>query len=233
MKTTFTRDITPNQATSLVEEIINNTTRLVVDDEEIRRSCSCSGMCSCAARYAQSRVTKSGLLYCPDYHSGDNVISFPERDVCRVEMHAGSGVHILAVNVKNGQLVVMHAGARKSFPGNGFDMLPKIWFEELNRIENWLLVGYETSEPEWAAVAGLLKGKVGQGPANAEEADQMAADWALSLLKKKAEAAGRELPPLSRDIAAGKWFNTENGQDYLVRWTGVEYRRASANGVEL
>jgi hypothetical protein len=239
MFTSFSRTIDQNIALELTQELIKTTAQAAWEDLAMECVCDDWHGCSCQARDAQSSFSDEGIIYQPDYHSGRNTVTFPEPNTLLLTGNAGSGQHTLSINVATGELVVTHDGRRRSFPGNAQALLPDFWWE-LNRAEDWTLVEYRSSQPGWAAVAGFLSGKKGSGPENLEEWESFQAKKALSKLRTKAEAAHRRLP----DTLTAQWdYQSQKPQyletigqlmtEYKVSWTGLEYRRAAANGVAL
>ena len=239
MKTTFTRTIATDAAIEIVEAIVEITAAAARHDLAVECVCDDWHGCSCAARDSRSGFSARGIIYQPDYHSGRNEVTFPAADTLLLIGDAGSGWHTLSINVATGRLVVTHDGRRRSFPGNAQALLPEMWWD-LNLAEDWELVDYQSSQPGWAAVAGFLRGKHGNGPENLEEWEHLQANKAMAMLRVKAEAAHRQLP---KDITAQWDYMKERPQflhtvgqlmkEYKINWTGIEYRRAAANGIDL
>lgn len=228
MKTVFKRAIDPEKALELAELIIARAMDGVnwafegLDHDNI---------------VDHAGDGKGSIVYRPDSLSGKNTVSFIGKDTIELFGDAISGNHSLIINVGTGDLTVIHEGKRRSFPGNALDLLPEIWFDELNKAQDWILCEYETSEETWAATAGFLDGKVGTGPKNLEEletaenAKKEAIAW--DTLINKHMAAGRDIPDLYFDPVQDCFFMKGTQERYIPKWTAFEYRRAGACGVSL
>jgi hypothetical protein len=217
MKTTFVRVVDPMSAQQLVTGIFKECSRLVEKHPY--------------SQYAACGWKKEGFLYRPDYWSGDNYFKPLGGSKFQLIGNAGCGQHSLTINTETGQLIVTHDGARKSYPGNGFYMLPSLWWE-LNKIESWSLISYETSMPAWAAVAGLLDGQVGDGPTCQIEADDIEAEKILTSMRRRCNAAGFPMPIEVYYDLYNKEFRI-SGLPWKPNFLGIHYRKASANGVML
>jgi hypothetical protein len=217
MKTVFRRKVTVEAAQQLVSGIFRQCAILVEKHPYSQHECCEWG--------------KRGFLYHPDYDSGYNWFVPLGGAKYRLIGDAGSGSHTLEINTENGELVTTHDGARRSYPGNGFAMLPPLWWE-LNKIKDWKLVSYKTSEPNWAAVAGLLEGQIGDGPTCQIEADDIEAEKILTSMRRKCNAAGFPMPIEVYYDLYSKEFRV-SGIPWKPEFTGVHYRRAAANGVRL
>jgi len=154
--------------------------------------------------------------HCDDFLSHIEVQE-TKKDVTVNMTTSGGHEHTLYMS-KNGQCVVEHRGARASFPGLGFDLLPKEFFE-INYTENWRLVSVKSSRPEWATPIGLLNGQFGKGPANQREYDYIQEQKELKRINMAHKAIGRE--PV--------YYIDEKPKKY----SALEYRRAGAMGVTL
>lgn len=246
MKTTFTRTIAVSIALELAQGIIEKACQDALVSKEFCSGPDCpSGQCwSCPNRNG-SEITPEGIFYRPDVMSGDNMVSFPAPDTVVLLGAAMSGNHSLAINVATGHLTVTHDGVRRSYPGNAMDLLIPKWvcnhdgswsvtgpaWNNLCDAAEWQLVDYQSSEPEWAAIAGFLSGVAvwHKGlPTNKKEADNL---LILKPLIEKAALINKEIP---NDIFVenGKMFEGDY-VPYKVKWNALDYRRACAMGIQL
>lgn len=106
----------------------------------------------------------------------------------KVWMICGStcGGHYHWIGIYNDMIRVVHEGARTSVPGNAMDLIYEYKDAGVFDSADWTIEKYETSQPDWAPVAGFLFGKFGQDdkPANAFEADLFKAQEIMMLAKK-------------------------------------------------
>lgn len=155
------------------------------------------------------------------------------RTVELYESTCGGHYHSLLVNTINGRLTVTHEGSRKSFPGC-FPLPGDSPFWELNECLEWTLTEYKTSEPTWAAVAGLLRGKVGTGPTNREEVDLMESELHEKKVRSVFKLIAKDFPEGVAYSVNWGWYNTSSFKEVTIpKWDSVDWRRAGAIGVKL
>jgi len=228
----------------LTDKIKKSMTDFITD----RPVCECNGVCSCPARYWSSNTeTEAQQIIAqsctPDWTGaslGWKII--PEGiefwgDTC------GGHHHALRIFV-NGKIEAEHKGARASSGSIMFDHLPQIWWDIRSTLK-WKLTTYKSSRPEWAVRIALLPrplGKAGAPTCLAEEEANIEAAIEAAM-KEKYNIVGRIWP---KDIyykdggwnkktewdgsSTGSWF----AEPYEIpSWTGLEYRRASAMGINL
>jgi hypothetical protein len=158
-----------------------------------------------------------------------------DMDLEGVKMYSytsGGHYHSITFGWK-GEIVVEHEGARSSVPGALVVALPEEWFK-FNHIAGWEVIEYETSEPGWAKVVGLLQGQIGNGPSNAREELEMRLKKKLNSLKEKFEAIGKTIPEgLSASTDGFYYREGVKYKEFKYKFSPVEYRRAAVMGIKL
>ena len=124
MKTVFKRAIEPEKALDLAENIIAKAMDAVNWAFEGTETGN-------EVIHLPGTFGKGYIIYMPDSQSGENTVSFIDTDIIEVYGDAISGNHFLTINVGTGDLKVVHEGKRRSYPGNAFDLMPKMW-DDLN-----------------------------------------------------------------------------------------------------
>lgn len=234
MKTTFTRTVPAATAATIARE----GTKAVL--ETARQHWDFSAH-TWAEKYYDDRWfatgrldSRRGVYVRPDWTGYIVGFEFVEGGVVLYELTCGGHLHSLEIQ-RDGLLIVTHEGARRSIPGC-FPLPENSQFWEFTDIQNWELIEYVTSEPSWAAVAGLLRGRVGNGPCNAEEAvgleDRARTDNLLAICQQIDKAVPSGLHFCSDYDDGDGWFDG-NGCPVTIKWNAVDYRRAAAVGIKL
>ena len=228
MKTMFTKKVDPAMAKQIAGEGIKTVMaeffcHHYLDGDELEKYTR--HFDSCRVRHGQFWVR-------PDWTGYE--IGFIFHNTFVVELYentCGGNFHSLRID-KTGVLTVTHDGRRRSYPGC-FPLPEQSIFWGLNNAHSWELVEYKTSEPEWAAFSGLLRGRHGIGPENSDEAEQFAASEREREIRKIFAAIGKDFPQEIFLSVTGEWLNYRHEPISLPKFTALDYRRASAIGVKI
>lgn len=190
-----------------------------------------------APEEAMSLITRSTQMGNPtivaDYYAqAESFLNFRSGSLIFQTITSGGHYHSLTI-CYDGTLTVEHHGARSSYPSMIFNLIPKE-FSTYARIQEWTLVEYETSEPEWSPVAGLLWGDpyYSNCPCNAEEADAFETWERVSYMQEKLSRAGIK-KILTWDISEQCYLEVREHTLVPLSFTRIEYRRLSACGIEI
>lgn len=133
--------------------------------------------CSCTARFIGSisdlmDKEKGATLSC----YGERVaIDMPQDGLTVNYQTCGGTIHRVEIDLLSGYVVAESVGLRNS-DGWGMASLSPTLAELLQSIvrEGWTILELETSQPDWG-VNHWLAGKLKEGPANLQEAEEVAA----------------------------------------------------------
>ncbi len=214
MKSIFKRTIKSETAMSLVEGIVSQCRELALAYEDDQDP------------YTEAGWNNGKFIFCPDYWSGQNTVDFPASNTIRVLGETTHGSFQLIVSL-SGTITAIHDGYRNSYPGNALQLLPSCW-EELNHINGWSIIRVETSQPGWAVTNGWLVGKLGSGPINLCEQNELICKRYIATCRK---VGYRDIPE-SLYFEGGKFW-TDGFREWKPSFEGIHYRRAAANGINL
>lgn len=149
----------------------------------------------------------------------------------------GGNMHQLIINTQLKTLEIIHFGKRTSTPGLMPEDLPTIFnIDGLWDSKGWQLLEYKTSEPDWAPIAGLLKGKFGQDhkPGDKWEAEEMEAAKMRKTLSLVSQICELPIPEKKKE-----WYYSsldevkEIFSEIKKNLNTIHLCRLSANGITL
>jgi hypothetical protein len=170
--------------------------------------------------------------YEPDWTGSSLLIHAADGLLELYAVTCGGNEHSLVMTA-DGSMTVTHVGRRRSVPGLLLEFLGEEW-DQFNKTQDWVLIDSHSSQPEWAVVIGSLAGKFGDGPENLSDLEAQIEAGKMAVLRQKFLAAGRPDPVMAGYHYCGAMLHDGDLNPVTsLGWTGVEYRRAAANGVAL